>query len=171
MIVAIAMISVLAASLATFGVAFAPGEPSPKAYLTGVYAKLNSLILKRDVPAIQSLFRTTSTKDFRYVDLHKKSITGPQLMAQMKAQMAMTTKVDRSTMKIAKVTVTDSKAVLLVDSAYSMSTIDADQKSHTLTGTMRSEDTWVKQGKEWKLQRIQSVREKATMDGKPIPIG
>jgi len=46
--------------------------------------------------------------------------------------------------------------------------VGQDKKTHTMTFTGTSADTYVKQGGTWKMSKMAWIKQTATMDGKPI---
>jgi len=133
------------------------------------YGELNGLILKKDVAGMKKLFGSIAHKDFVYVHKDGRKQSGPEMLNEMTSQLGMVTKVNRSTTKINKVEVKGSTAVATVTSAYAMTMVGPDKKSHRIAGQTLTHDTWTKTASGWKLKMVKTVKETATFDGKPMP--
>jgi hypothetical protein len=147
--------------------AMTAAQTSPQAYFDGVYNKLSALTLKKDANGLSKLLKSVVTADFVYVPAKGPKLSTTQLLSSMRSQFKAMGKINKSAQKLDKVVLKGDRAVVTVSSQYAMEVPTAGKKSK-LVGSSVSNDTWVNTPKGWRLKEIKTLKETATLDGKPI---
>ncbi len=133
------------------------------------YKKIDAAFMKKDIKAFESATRPLMAKDFKFFD-QGKPMTYDQMIANLKDTFAM-----MSTVKSASVHMVTSKEMGKKATSACEHNIDGtmmgpDNKPHSVTMTGTSNETWVREGKTWKMTSMKWVKQAMTMDGKPFDL-
>lgn len=154
------------ASLLTLCVAAASAQ-SLRTQIVSSYKELDRLILARDVDGFAKKLRPQVAKDFVYVEGPQK-MTFDQMIAGMKMGLGGMKKMERSESKVLTVKEKGNSAVATIWTLTAGAAPGPDKKSHKMAFEGTNESTYVKQGGKWLLKRLTWIKQKMTMDGKPM---
>ncbi len=139
--------------------------------LAPIYAKLDSLSLKKDMAGLSKFLTEMAAPDCVFINKTGKKQTPKEILGDMGAQMNAIDKFVKSSSHIDKATAPKGGIIVAtVTSTYSILTKKGpDGNAHKITGSSQSQDTWVKSGPTWKLKISKTIKETTLMDGKPLP--
>ncbi|MBS1717046.1 MAG: nuclear transport factor 2 family protein [Armatimonadetes bacterium] len=158
----------LAALLACTAVSFA--ADNAKTAISKAYTQFDFYVVKGSLKDLESFLNRTSTNDFTMKQMGQ-TFDKKAVIAQMKQQLSMG-KVNESKTKVKSIVINGSTATVMTSGSFKMTMKGKNQdKAHVFAGQSETKDTWVKEGRVWKMKSIESVSDKMTMDGKPINPG
>jgi len=167
-------LSTFALGVVAFSAALA--QSSAEKFIRAYYAKDDALMLKMDFAGWRKLIIETSTSDYVSYGMPDKTgkVTKKTLADQVNGLDRLAPiieSVPTSTNHIDRLTSRPRTILVTVTFSGEMKTKKLPQngKSHTIGGTMRSVDTWVKVGGSWKMKMSKTISDKMLMDGRPIP--
>jgi len=143
--------------------------------LRALYAKMDSLSMKKDVPGLSAFLKKTSTDDCTFISKPGKSgvperKSRDQAMQTLARVMPVIDKVSTCASHIDSIHVSGSSAVATVTSRIVMITkAGSGGPAHKIAQKSKSEDTWVLVGGSWKLKVSKILTETVSQDGKEIP--
>ncbi len=144
-------------------------QGSTKSTLMGIYNKLDSLSVKKDMTGLTKLLKQVATKDCFFITGKGEKQTVEKALSDMSKQMKVIVKFMNSTTHIDTLTTKGSMAVARVSSSYKLtSPIDPSGTPHLIESSQVSEDTWVKVGADWKLKSSKTLKENTKIDGKVV---
>lgn len=135
--------------------------------ITTVDAKVCKAFMKLDLAGFEKATRSVVTSDFRDIEM-AKPMTYDEMLNTMKQSFGMISKMTSATMKIESVRAKGSVAKVAMVQRMRGTMVGPDKKTHKMTFTARTIDTWKKDGKSWKLAEMNWKSQKMTMDGKPF---
>ncbi len=127
------------------------------------YKQVLKLINQRNVNALMKM----CTPDCTFA-MHGQTFTAQQAAAQMKQMMSML-KTVKASGGIDSCTVKGNTAVCITHQTLDGVMVGADKKPHKLHDAAKYKDTLVRSGKSWLLKHEDTLSEKGTLDGKPMP--
>ncbi|MEI7985902.1 MAG: nuclear transport factor 2 family protein [Armatimonadota bacterium] len=154
-------------SVIVVGVSFAAiSSADLKSEINSMNSKIHLAMKKGDMKTCSAIMKAGVTKDFKYIE-GGKTMTFDQMMEQMKASMSM--------MKLTKV----STSIVSLKEKGGMGTsvekhvmegtmTGPDKKSHTMSFSGNSTNTYRKVGKAWMLSVMSWGKNTMMMDGKPM---
>jgi len=135
--------------------------------------------MKATIPKLEKAFDTMdlgffdkiSTADFTD-KANGQQTKKAEMLAQMKQQFAMT-KTLKSNFKLLSTKASGNTGVAMTWAKATMTTKpQGKEKSHTMVVEMWEKQTWVRDGKSWKIKLLEATKPvKMTMDGKPSKMG
>lgn len=152
------------AALAT--VAMADLKSSTK----GVYEKVGKAFMKKDVKAFEAATRPAMTKNFKCVQ-QGKTMNYTEMLADLRVTLGQLSKVTAAKASMVSAKEMGNKANSVSTHSISGTMVGPDKKSHKIEMRGTSNDTWVKEGKTWKMASMTWVKQSMTMDGKPFNPG
>lgn len=127
------------------------------------YAKCIAGMKKKDIKPFLNL----ATSDFTMTQ-NGQTMNRQNAEAALQKQFAMTTSVDKMTIKIQSLKVSGNTAVVNTQSDVAFTMNGQDKKPHKFTDSEADKDTWVKTPKGWRLKSEETLNAKITLDGKPF---
>ncbi len=125
------------------------------------------LMMAKDLKGLTRHWKAGMTPDFKYVEAGRT-----QSFDQMAAGMAM------GLGQMKKLTKAESKTLTLKEAGNTATATTRhtmvgmmtgeDKKTHTMTFTGVSADTYVKKGGKWKMSKMSWIKQSSLMDGKPM---
>jgi hypothetical protein len=114
-------------------------------------------------------FQAVSTPDFSYTDLLGNTQQKKGALAGLKAMFDSSQTIKVQT-KLISVKENAQGGVCDLESKYDIVTKPGpDKKTHRMQMTSKTRETWVKQGRTYKLKHIKELKAESMMDGKPMP--
>lgn len=129
------------------------------------YAASDAALRKKDAGALMGMV----TKDFTVKTAAGQILTAKQLPALLQQEFAAIKEIKDSRWRILDLKVKGSTATVKMTQTLTGVIVGQDQKTHTLSSTNVSLDTWVRTSAGWKLRKSVELSEKTLLDGKPIP--
>lgn len=123
---------------------------------------------KKDFATLSKQMKAGTTSDFKYTE-EGKTQTFDQMMQNMKMGLGMMNKLTVCSTKLLTLKEKGDKAVATNQHMMVGTMTAPDKKTHTMSFSGVSENTYVKQGGKWKMASMTWKSMKQTMDGKPIP--
>ncbi|MEI8281441.1 MAG: nuclear transport factor 2 family protein [Armatimonadota bacterium] len=123
-----------------------------KSDINAMNLKIGKAMVKGDMKALDAMFNAGMTKDFKYEE-GGKTMTYAQMMEQMKASMA-TMKCTSAVAKLVTLKEKGNSATSTESHVMKGTTMGADKKSHTMSFSGMSTNTYVKVGKDWKMSKM-----------------
>lgn len=119
-----------------------------------------------------SWFEKVAAPDYHETGVDGKVVNRSQSIAMMKQQFASGGKVTKMDAKIVKVTTKGKTTVALLNMVMEMSmTMPNAKKPSVIKSSMTYEETWTNNKGVWHIHHLKSLKESATLDGKPMPKG
>lgn len=144
---------------------------SPAADLRSMIVKMNrqvdNAIKRKDSRSFERLTRAYVTDDFKYME-DGKTMSYDEMLAMMKGSMGQIQRCDSVNTRILSLKQRGNMAT--ASSLHTMSgrVMGPDKKSHRMKMSSKSMETYVKDGKMWKMKSMSWSNTKMTMDGKPM---
>jgi hypothetical protein len=117
------------------------------------YDSLNAAQKKNDIRSIEKWFKAHCTGDFTYTSKDKNKYKLVDFLNGLRDQARITKKVDGSSLSVATVSLTASKAVLTTKSDYK-AWVAFQGASLNVTDKSQTQEVWVKVSGQWKLRSI-----------------
>jgi hypothetical protein len=127
-------------------------------------------IKKKDFATLNKEIRAGTTSDFKYIE-NGKSETIDVMMQGMKMGLAMMDKITVCKTKTLTLKQKGNTAVCTMEHTMVGRMKGQDKKTHTMSFTGVSEDTYVNQGGKWKMSSMAWKSQKQSMEGKAVPSG
>ncbi len=132
--------------------------------------KVTAAMMKKDMANLEKIMKAGVTSDFKHVE-NGQSLNFAQMFERMKMGIGSMKKLTKATTKIVSITEKGNTAVCKVEHVMEGMMAMEDKKDHKMGFTGIAEHTYVKQGKSWKMSKMEWKTQKATMDGKPMDMG
>lgn len=136
-----------------------------KSEIKANYDKIIAAMKKRDEKVMMSML----TKDFVFVAQGNK-LTRTQFEQQLKMQLGLKLNIDSITMSFSSFSASGNKAttsyVTQMKARFPKS--KSTGKESKLDTKVTAKDTWIKSGKVWLIQKMESVKDDTKIDGKPF---
>jgi hypothetical protein len=116
------------------------------------YRELNNAIKKGDAKAVEAWANRHLAQDFEFESRDKRKYDRKTMIAGLRQQMSVTTKVIHSNQKIDRAAVKGNQATLRVATDFK-ALVKLEKTELTLTDKIEQTDTWVRVGNDWKLSR------------------
>ena len=129
------------------------------------YAASDAALRKKDAKALLAMI----TPDFTVKTAAGQTLTAKQLPALLQQEFAAIKEVKNTRWSILEFGVKGNVATVKMTQTLSGVFTGQDQKTHTLSSTNVSVDTWVRTPSGWKLRKSVELSEKTLVDGKPLP--
>ncbi|MFI5385668.1 MAG: nuclear transport factor 2 family protein [Fimbriimonadales bacterium] len=130
--------------------------------------KIAAAMKKRDFATLSKEMKAGTTADFKYVE-GGQSETLDQMLEHMKDGLGMMTKITTCSVKLLTLKEKGNTAVGTMRHTMAGTMKGDGKKTHSMTYTGVSEDTYVKQDGKWKMSSMTWKSQKQTIDGKPVP--
>ena len=143
--ICLALAPILAVSLVTH-------TPSPKEVLIAKYKQFNTSYLKSDRNGIDAWVKNNCQPKFSYTSFHKTKYSLDGFRTSLTQDMQNTTRVISSTLTVRSVQAKGQQQIVIIASEFK-GMVNIDSRRYSLSDQSVDTDTWVKQGKEWKLQK------------------
>lgn len=130
-------------------------------------AKIDRCLLNKDFAGFEKLCRGSMTKDFKHIEMGR-ALTFDQMLAQMKQGMGMMSKINLVKSKFTSFKQTGNKIVVNQSHLMKGVMIGEDKKSHTMSFSGVSMNTYRKEGGVWKMAIMNWTKQDMLMDGKPF---
>lgn len=153
--------------LVVFALAVSAMASDLKSTIKSTNAKVCAAFMKKDMNGFETITRPMVTSDFKCIQMGQTE-TYDQMVSTMKPQFDMFSKVTSANAKATKIAQKGNNATVNMDHHMTMQSVGPDKKKHKWTWHGTSVDNWVKEGKEWKLAKMDWKSHTMTMDGKPF---
>ena len=130
--------------------------------------KYEAAMLKKDIKAFGKLLDTYVTKDFKYIE-NGQTMTKKQMFDQMGMSIKTFQKVTKFKSRIITAQVQGNKATATVSNLMEGTMIGPDKKKHTMSFGGNTVESFVKEGKTWKMSSMEWKTSEMKQDGKKIP--
>ncbi|MGC8667552.1 MAG: nuclear transport factor 2 family protein [Chthonomonadales bacterium] len=135
--------------------------------LSARYAASDAALRKKDARVLMGMV----TPDFTVKTAAGQTLTAKQLPALLEQEFAAIKEIKDSRWRILDLKVKGNVATVKMTQTLSGVILGQDQKTHTLSSTNVSVDTWVRTSAGWKLRKSVELSEKTLVDGKPVTQG
>ena len=130
--------------------------------------KYETAMLKKDIKAFGKLLDMYTTKNFVYKE-NGQSMTKKQMFDQMSMSVKGFQKVTKFKSRILTAQVQGNKATCTVSNLMEGAMIGPDKKKHTMSFGGNTVETFVKEGKTWKMSVMEWKTMEMKQDGKVMP--
>lgn len=130
--------------------------------------KYETAMLKKDIKAFGKLLDMYTTKNFVYKE-NGQSMTKKQMFDQMSMSVKGFQKVTKFKSRILTAQVQGNKATCTVSNLMEGTMIGPDKKKHTMSFGGNTVETFVKEGKTWKMSVMEWKTMEMKQDGKVMP--
>jgi hypothetical protein len=133
--------------------------------------QINGAMLKKDMKLLEKLMRASCTKNFQYIEEGQggKPMNLDGVISTLKGAFGGFAKVTEASTKFLSFKVTGNTAVAKVKHKTSgVMAPGPDKKTHTMTMMGDAVETYVKEGKTWKMSKMVWSNSVMLMDGKPM---
>ena len=130
----------------------------------------HKLMMAKDVKGLTKEWKGAATKDFKYVEAGR-TMNMDQMCQGMAMGLGGMKKVLKADSKPLSVKEKGNTGTSTTSHVMEGITVGPDKKSHTVTFTGVSTETYVKQGGKWKMSKMVWGKQTTLMDGKPMPTG
>lgn len=131
--------------------------------------KYEAAMLKKDVKQFGKLLEMYTTKNFAYKE-NGKSMDRKQMLAMMKTSVSTFQKVTKFKSRLIEAQVQGDKATCTVSNLMEGTMIGPDKKKHTMSFGGNTVETYVKEGKTWKMSIMEWKTMEMKQDGKVMPM-
>ena len=131
--------------------------------------KYETAMLKKDIKACGNLLDMYTTKNFVYKE-NGQSMTKKQMFDQMSMSVKGFQKVTKFKSRILTAQVQGNKATCTVGNLMEGTMIGPDKKKHTMSFGGNTVETFVKEGKTWKMSIMEWKTMETKQDGKVVPM-
>lgn len=129
--------------------------------------KVQAALVKRDIAAFIKVVKPRVTSDFKHVE-NGQTMNFDQMVETMKTSFQMMKKVTHSQAKIVTLKVKGNVGTSTETHSMTGLMTGEDKKTHTLTFSGTTTNTYRKEGGVWKLAVMKWTSQKMAMDGKPM---
>jgi hypothetical protein len=129
---------------------------------------ITTAMKKKDFATLSKEMKAGTTSDFKYMEAGKTQ-SFDQMMQNMKAGLGMMNKLTVCQAKVLTLKQKGNGATTTTEHTMVGTLMGQDKKSHTMSFTGVSENTYVNQGGKWKMSSMNWKSMKQMMDGKPVP--
>lgn len=137
--------------------------------ISAKYGALAVAVKKAKLPAVEKWLSENLTKDFTYVDKSKRLYSSKDLRVTFRALFEGVKSIDVATYKVVRSQTNARTISVTLDSVLrSKSKLGRGPELTVVEVKSRTNDIWVKVGKEWKLSRKSTLSETQTFDGQPL---
>lgn len=154
-----------AVTLAAFSIV-AISSADLKSEINSMNSKIHTAMKKGDMKGCGMIMKSGVTKDFKYIE-GGKTMTFDQMFEQMKASMSAMKLTNAST-KVMSVKEKGSMGTSVEKHIMEGTITGPDKKSHKMSFSGVSTNTYVKVGKAWMLKVMNWGKSEMLMDGKPM---
>lgn len=137
-----------------------------KSELKEMNARTGNAMVKGDMKSLEAMMKAGVTKDFTYTEAGK-TMNFSQMMEMMKQSMGAM-KVTSAHTDIVTVKEKGNMGVATQKRTLTGIMTTPDKKTHKMSFGGMTTDTFVKVGKEWKMQKMVWGKNTMMMDGKPM---
>lgn len=137
-----------------------------KSEINSMNSKIHAAMVKGDMKACGAIMKAGTTKDFKYIE-GGKTMTFDQMFAQMKGSMAAM-KLTKATTSVISVKEKGSMGTSVEKHTMEGTMTGPDKKSHKMSFSGVSTNTYTKVGKTWMLKVMNWGKSTMLMDGKPM---
>jgi hypothetical protein len=130
--------------------------------------KYETAMLKKDIKAFGKLLDMYTTKNFVYKE-NGQSMTKKQMFAQMSMSVKGFQKVTKFKSRILTAQVQGNKATCTVSNLMEGTMMGPDKKKHTMSFGGNTVETFVMEGKTWKMSVMEWKTMEMKQDGKVMP--
>ena len=130
--------------------------------------KYETAMLKKDIKAFGKLLDMYTTKNFVYKE-NGQSMTKKQMFDQMSMSVKGFQKVTKFKSRILTAQVQGNKATCTVSNLMEGTMMGPDKKKHTMSFGGNTVETFVKEGKTWKMSVMEWKTMEMKQDGKVMP--
>ncbi len=130
--------------------------------------KYEAAMLKKDIKAFGKLLDMYTTKNFVYKE-NGQSMTKKQMFDQMSMSVKGFQKVTKFKSRILTAQVQGNKATCTVSNLMEGTMMGPDKKKHTMSFGGNTVETFVKEGKTWKMSVMEWKTMEMKQDGKVMP--
>lgn len=131
--------------------------------------KYESAMLKKDIKAFGKLLDMYTTKDFVYKE-NGQSMGKKQMFEQMSMSIKGFSKVTKFKSRVLTAQVQGNKATATVSNLMEGTMVGPDKKKHTMSFGGNTVETFVKEGKTWKMSIMEWKTTEMKQDGKVVPM-
>jgi hypothetical protein len=142
------------------------GQSKSQRELQKLYDQWSVVGATLKVDKLVTLIKSSAHSTFVFIEKDQSSFDLNNYLSQVKAQYKKIKKINSLSNKIVKVTFNGQEATCIVRSSYDMF-LDQLVPSR-LVGSSESKDIWVKTARGWKMKKIVTLKETATMNGKKV---
>ena len=130
--------------------------------------KYEAAMLKKDLKQFKKLLDTYTTKDFKYTE-NGQTMSKQQMFEMMSTSVKGFQKVTKFKSRILTAQVQGDKATATVSNLMEGTMIGPDKKKHTMSFGGNTVESFVKQGKTWKMSSMEWKTSEMKQDGKVVP--
>jgi hypothetical protein len=131
--------------------------------LAADYTRIARSFEKKDTRAIIAL----AAPDFT-MKMGRRMLNARQAERELKREIALIDSIQRVVLTIQNFTFQGKRAIATISVLFVGTLSDDRGRQHSLTMAGVTRDTWVKTPHGWRIQRVDTLKSKSTMDGKPI---
>jgi len=128
---------------------------------------VGKMMMARDIKGFTKVMKATVTPDFVYAEAGR-TLTFDQMCAEMGMGMSQMKKMHKAESKTLSLVEKGNAATVMTSHHMSGTMIGPDKKTHVMTFTGTSKDTYVKKGGAWKMSKMAWVKQTMLLDGKPF---
>ncbi len=131
--------------------------------------KYESAMLKKDIKQFGKVLDMYTTKDFVYKE-NGQSMSKKQMFDMMKTSVSTFQKITKFKSRILTAQVQGNKATCTVSNLMEGTMVGPDKKKHTMSFGGNTVETFVKEGKTWKMSVMEWKTMEMKQDGKVMPM-
>jgi Domain of unknown function (DUF4440) len=150
------------------GPAASAGDPAVRRELEANYATYVRAVKQKDKAPLKQYVEKYTVSGFRQKMPDGRTLDRDQVITMLTQGMGAARIVDEQ-LKIGKVSVKGSEAVVEYTERTTAVSPDPQGGSHRIVASSTSRDTWVRTPGGWKLRLSEILAAKTLMDGKPVP--
>lgn len=132
--------------------------------------QVTNAMMKKDMAGLEKIMKAGVTANFKHIE-NGQTLNFKQMWERMKMGFGSMKKLTKASTKIIAFSEKGNTAVAKVEHAMEGVMMMEDKKEHTMGFSGVAEHTYVKQGKTWKMSKMEWKSQKNTMDGKPMNMG
>jgi hypothetical protein len=132
--------------------------PNPKEQLIAKYKQFNAIYQKSDRVSMDSWIKSNCISKFSYTSYHKVRYSKEGFRNSVLQDMQSTTKVIKSTLVVRSVEAHGDHFVAIIVSDFK-GNVSIDSRKYVLSDQSVETDTWIQEGKDWKIQNRVQVNE------------
>ncbi len=140
---------------------------SARAEIERVNTSIGHAMVKKDFKGLDKIMKSHMTSDFKYTEAGQTQ-TYDQMFANIKQGLGMYSKVTKAKATIKTFKQKGNSAWALTSHSMAGTVMGQDKKPHKMTFNGDAAETYVKQGKTWKMSKMEWGKNAMLMDGKPF---
>lgn len=144
-------------------------EDEFRTQVTAHSKKYEAAMLKKDIKQFGKLLAMYTTKNFVYKE-NGQSMSRKQMLDQMSMSVKTFQKITKFKSRMIEAQVQGNKATATVSNLMEGTMIGPDKKKHTMSFGGNTIETYVKEGKTWKMSVMEWKTMEMKQDGKVMPM-